>query len=127
LVIIIKLTNGTIIGGFTVDPFLPHRVPNLNKRQGFLYSLTAGRTFQMKIDIQQPITTYDRFFLVLGNNDIRLKAGENKLFSNFGIATSAFDNEGYPRTSFLGVQDQTINEVEINSYEIFQILMDKSR
>jgi hypothetical protein len=49
------------------------------------------------------MTTYDRFFLILGNADIRLKAGENKLFSTFGIATSAFDNEEYPRTSFLGV------------------------
>jgi hypothetical protein len=49
------------------------------------------------------MTTYDRFFLILGNADIRLKAGEKKVFSNFGIATSAFDNEGYTRTSFLGV------------------------
>jgi hypothetical protein len=28
LVIIVKLANGTVIGGFTVEPFLANRLPN---------------------------------------------------------------------------------------------------
>jgi hypothetical protein len=105
----VKLANGTIIGGFTATPFLAERVPNGNRGQGFLFSLTAEKTFKMRIDPRQSITTYDHFFLILGNAEIRLRAGEKKVFSNFGIATSTFDNVGYPRTSFLGVQDQTNN------------------
>jgi hypothetical protein len=46
----VKLANGTVIGGFTVEPFLANRVPNVNNGQGFLFSLTAERAFQMKID-----------------------------------------------------------------------------
>jgi hypothetical protein len=52
----------------------------------------------MKIDSKQPINTYDCFFFILGSADIRLKAGEKKVFSNFGIAISAFDKEGYTRS-----------------------------
>lgn len=111
LVIMVKLTNGVIIGGFTVTPFLSERVPSTNKGKGFLFSLTTEKTFQMRSEPKQSITTYDHFFLILGNAEIRLRAGEKKVFSNFGIATSTFDNLGYPRTSFLGVQEQANNEL----------------
>jgi hypothetical protein len=38
--------------------------------------LTAERAFQMKIDPKYTITSYDRFFLILGNADILLKTGK---------------------------------------------------
>ena len=41
--------------------------------------------------------TYDNYFLIFGNSELRLKHAENKFFTNFGIANSFFDsnNEKY--------------------------------
>jgi hypothetical protein len=107
LLVMVKLLNGTIIGGFTVNPFMPERVPSSNKGKGFLFTLTAEKSFPMRADPKQSTTTYDHFFFILGNAEIRLRAGEKKFFSNFGISTSTFDNQGYPRPLFL--QDQVSN------------------
>ena len=37
---------------------------------------------------------YDRYFLIYGNSEIRIKSGEKKLFSNFGINNSYFWSQG---------------------------------
>jgi len=39
---------------------------------------------------------YDKFFLIFGNSEIRVKPGDKdcKVFSNFGVSNSYFNNEG---------------------------------
>ena len=37
---------------------------------------------------------YDKFFLIYGNAEIRIKYGEKKVYSNFGINNSYFFNRG---------------------------------
>lgn len=37
---------------------------------------------------------YDKYFLIYGNSEIRIKSGEKKLFSNFGINNSYFFSRG---------------------------------
>ena len=47
--------------------------------------------------------TYDKFFLIFGNSELRLKQGEVKFFSNFGIANSFYDSNGDKYTVLNGV------------------------
>ena len=39
---------------------------------------------------------YDKFFLIFGNSEIRVKPGDKdrKVFSNFGVSNSYFNSEG---------------------------------
>ena len=46
--------------------------------------------------------TYDSFFLLIGNSEIRLKNQEWKVFSNFGIANSFFNCMGCGVNDLLG-------------------------
>lgn len=59
------------------------------------------------------VNTYDSFFFILGSSELRLKSGSNKFFSNFGIANSTFDNNGYPRHDFLGINEGSLPELEL--------------
>ena len=38
--------------------------------------------------------TYDAFYLIVGNSEIRLKHGEQKVFSNFGINNAYYHSKG---------------------------------
>ena len=46
---------------------------------------------------------YDDYYLIFGNSEIRLKSLERKLFSNFGIGNSYYDNKMKKKIDFLGV------------------------
>jgi len=35
---------------------------------------------------------YDKYYLIFGNAEIRIKTGENKVYSNFGISNSFFNS-----------------------------------
>ena len=44
---------------------------------------------------------YDEFYVIFGNAEIRIKIGENKVFSNFGINNGFFDTKGKKRGALL--------------------------
>jgi len=56
----------------------------------------------MKKDPRMPVVSYDDFFFIFGNSEIRLKTQERKIFSNFGVAASTFDSMGEPKLVFMG-------------------------
>ena len=45
--------------------------------------------------------TYDNYFALFGNAEIRVKAGEKKVFSNFGINNAYFNSRGHKIDRFL--------------------------
>jgi hypothetical protein len=59
---------------------------------------------------------YDKFYYIIGNAEVRVKSGENTLFSNFGIAASYFDNRRDRVDALLG--EGAVNEVPFINYEI---------
>lgn len=69
--------------------------------------------------------TFDNYYYILGNAEIRLKTQEKKMFSNFGIANSTFDNGKDQRADFLKVRESGNNEQEISSYEFYQLRLDQ--
>jgi hypothetical protein len=66
--------------------------------------------------------TYDKFYLIIGNAEIRVKTGENVVFSNFGISNAFFHSKGDKVHDLLG--EGVKNEVEILNYEIFEVVFD---
>ena len=46
LLLIIKLKNGYIVGGFTEDPF--EKGSDMKNKRGFLYNLSKKRLFELK-------------------------------------------------------------------------------
>jgi hypothetical protein len=56
----------------------------------------------MKKDPKIPVVSYDDFFFIFGNSEIRLKTQERKLFSNFATAASTFDSLGEQKAAFMG-------------------------
>jgi hypothetical protein len=82
-----------------------------------LFSVTNRLTFKMKKDPKMPVVSYDDFFFIFGNSEIRLKTQEKKLFSNFAVAASTFDNLSEQKATFLG---ENIIETEGASYEFYQ-------
>lgn len=66
---------------------------------------------------------YDRFFLIFGNAELRVKPGEKdrKVFSNFGINNAYFNSEGDNVSRLFG--EGKTNEVEFIDYEIYQVVL----
>ncbi len=57
-------------------------------------SVTNQVVFTLKADVTRPIT-YDDYFLIFGNSELRFKTGENKIFSNLGVNNGYFEANGY--------------------------------
>jgi len=87
MLILIKLMNGVVLGGFSAFPF-----EDQPKRpgKGLIFSLTAEKTFKMKKDPRVGVYTPDTFFLIFGSSELRLKYTEKKFYSNFGVANGTF-------------------------------------
>lgn len=57
--------------------------------------------------------TYDPYYLIFGNAELRVRAGESKVFSNLGINNSYFNSEGSRAKDLFNVNQ---NEVEFIDY-----------
>lgn len=73
------------------------------------------------LELNKRAITYDDYYVIFGNSEIRIKSMEDKVFSNFGINNSYYDCKGEKVTVLLGggMHDR---EVDIDSYEIYQII-----
>ena len=85
LVLLLKLENGWVCGGYSEGPFIPKTTSD---KDGLIFSVSAREFFKLKNKNKRAIT-YDDFFVIFGNSELRVKTQEGKLFSNFGI------NAGY--------------------------------
>ena len=67
-----------------------------------MFNIRERYIFPMKEVPHCEVAKYDEYYFILGNSELRIKNGELKLFSNFGVSTSAFDNRGKGRKDFHG-------------------------
>jgi hypothetical protein len=51
--------------------------------------------------LPRPIT-YDEYYMIFGNSEIRLRFREDMLFSNFGTLGAFYDNRKQPVDCLLG-------------------------
>ena len=85
LCVLIRLKNGRLIAGYSVGA-LSEKEPAM--KGGIILSLTEKKCFQTVAGKRS--LSYDSFFLIFGNSELRLKHGEDKFFTNFGIANGFY-------------------------------------
>lgn len=110
LLILVLLKNGSVLGGFTCFPYSSSHVQRPGK--GLLINLNYEMCYKVRENPRLPVTSYDQYFFILGNAEIRIRSQEQRMFSNFGIANSTFDSKGDSRTKFLNVKDLSDNELD---------------
>ncbi len=72
----------------------------------------------------RPIT-YDEFFLIWGNSDIRIKSGTNELFSSYGTANASYEEVGNEEPVIDDLFQIPDRETPLADYELFAIEFDK--
>ena len=95
LLILVRLINNVTIGGFSCYPLEKidkDKIRSTNIGKGFLFNLSLGKKFPLKKDPKMPVLTYDEFFFLFGNSEIRIKSQEKKMYSNFGVSAAMFDS-----------------------------------
>ena len=107
ILLIVKLTSGCIIGGYCATSFLKDKLERHKK--GFLFSLLSFEygeltRFNPKESSNHPLTTYDEYFMIFGNSELRIKSQERKIYSNFGANAGMFATEGWKVGQLLGGQ-----------------------
>jgi hypothetical protein len=96
VLICVKIANINTIMGFSKAPFKPKT--DVNYLPGFIASFHNGKIFTMKKGptkqgqktLPKPMT-YDEYFIMLGNSDIRIKSGTKEIFTAYATDTSSFE------------------------------------
>lgn len=115
LLVVVKLVNGLIVGGYSHSPIQKERA-DVSSQKGFLFSLDNLRIYSPKADNQYPVVSYDDYFLIIGNSELRIRVNEKKIYSHFGVSNGIFNTDGRKVIDFLGVQAV---ETELETYEIY--------
>ena len=66
--------------------------------------------------------THDNYFLIFGNSEIRIKQGENKVFSNFAIANGFFNPKGKTINDLLNHGKE--REIKFITYEVHKVIFE---
>lgn len=98
LVLVIKINNGVCIAGYTEGSFRPKTTAD---KTGLIMSLTRKKCY-FQIEHNKKAIIYDDFYVIFGNSEIRIKALEKKMLSNFGISSSYYHSNGDSVALFTG-------------------------
>lgn len=82
--LLLKLANGRVLGCYSNHAF----VQGCRGDEALLMVVGTESVFYLRRGAQA--IAYDDYYLIFGNSEIRLKSGDNLVFSNFGIANSHF-------------------------------------
>ena len=82
--------------------------------RGLLMALGTGQVWSVQQG-KRP-TTYDDYYIIFGNSDLRLRALEKKVFSNFGLSNSC-----YEKGSVEELLGESEREVDITGYEVYAL------
>jgi hypothetical protein len=97
--VIIKLANGHFIAGFTEDSLQTDK--RQSQKTGLIMSLTNREVFTLA-EQNKRAATYDEYYIIFGNSEIRIKSQEKRVYSNFGISNSYFKSRGHKVETLLG-------------------------
>ena len=98
IVVVIKLSNEYFVAGFSQVAFVPKSTA---RGEAMILSLTNQKVFYLFDADKKPIS-YDEYYLIFGNSQIRLRSQQKKIFSNFGVNNSSFNNKGLTVDILLG-------------------------
>jgi len=116
ILLIIKSLKGNIIGGYSESPFKFGVVAN---KDGFIFNATNKNCFTLKTNNLRSIT-YDEFYIIFGNSEIRIKNLDDLLFSNFGISNGHYHPKGNGVSVLLG--EENTKEIKVSTYEFHKLI-----
>lgn len=105
---------------YTNKPFKPQCVGE----DAFIMAVNTGNLYEVKKG--RRAISYDEYYILFGNSEIRMRTGENLIFSNFGIPNTSFDHKGNSVDALFG-EGNNKRELPISSYEIYQIIFDEEQ
>jgi hypothetical protein len=85
---------------------------------GLIVSLTNRRCYRCREG--QRAVNYDKLYLIFGNSEVRVKADECRVLSNFGVNNGVYKAEGDRVGDLLG--EGGSREVELEGFEVHQIV-----
>ena len=118
IVLVVRTEKGFVFASYSEAAVGPGRVAD---RGGVLLSLSNRLVFPLWAGKRS--VTFDSFFLIFGNSEVRLKHGEWKVFCNFGIANGFFNAQGATVNELLGEGKE--REVKISAYEVHRVLFEQ--
>ena len=92
-------------------------------KSGMLMSLTNKKVYPL-MEGKRSIT-YDNYFLIFGNSEIRIKQGELKVFSNFAIANGFFNPMGNNIDNLLSAGKE--RELLFSRFEIHRVFFEEEK
>ena len=95
IILLIKTDQKACLGAYSQSGF---KEKVLSNQPGLLVSLNNQQIFKNT----KKAVIYDEHEVIFGNYDLRVKAGDHKVSSNFGSIGSFYDNRGYNVTVLLG-------------------------
>jgi hypothetical protein len=127
---LVKIWNGQIIAGYSKPAFVPKA--NNEFQEGYMFALRNKKVFKTKREATnrfnqtkpRPIT-YDEFFLIWGNSDIRIKSGTNELYSSYGTANASYEEVGNEEPIIDDLFQIADRETILADYELFAIEFEK--
>jgi hypothetical protein len=114
IVLVVRTEKGLFLGAYTESAFHPELTAD---KQGIIMSISQQKVFPV-LEGKRPIT-YDSFYLIIGNSEIRLKQGEQKVFCNFGINNGHYNSKGSSVDDLIGEGKE--RETSIQGYEVHQV------
>jgi hypothetical protein len=109
LVTIVETVQGMRVAGFYSGQYVSSSPMN---EEALLFSLTNLQCYTLNNPRNNPQMkkenkavrgmVYDRYYLIYGNAELRVKEGEKKLYSNFGVSSAYFNSRGDKVELFLG-------------------------
>ena len=104
VILLVKTENNKVIGGYTKDSFLENRH---SIDYGMVFSVTNMTYFERNVkNSSYKANTYDEFYLIFGNSELRIKTLEEKIFSNFAILHNFYETKGKTVDFLLGKGDK---------------------
>lgn len=68
---------------------------------------------------------YDQFYIIFGNAEIRIRTGEDLIFSNFGIANCHYNRRDRKIQNFLNDHDN--RQMKFQHCEYYQVIFEEER
>lgn len=126
IVLVAKLANGQTIAGYSEPPFKPQT--NVDYREGYMFAFKNRKTFTLKKQptskanktIPKPIT-YDEYYIIWGNSDIRIRSGNKEIYSNYSTANCSYEEKGNPNAMVSDLFLQQERDAFVEDYELFQV------
>ena len=108
-----------LVAAYSQEPLVEGRE---NCKEGFLASLTNQKSYYLKkSNPKARLTSYNEYYIVFGNAELRIKSGGLKVESNVGSSIRFFNTGSLSSPEVLFGRPN--KEAEFVCYEVFEVVL----